>query len=84
MRTYTFTLTMAGVDELTPEIFDALFEAGINGDEDTLVYSRDGSVFVDFDRAAESLGDAIDSAVDQVVQAGYKVARIEVEEAASG
>jgi hypothetical protein len=83
MRTYTFTLTLSGVDTLTPQVSDARFEAGINGDENTLVYSRDGFVFVDFDCEAESLGDAVGSAVNQVVAAGYKVARVEVEQDAA-
>jgi hypothetical protein len=81
MTTYVFSLTLAGEDALTPEISDALHEVGVNGD-DTLVRSRGGSVFVDFEREAESLGDAVGSAIKQVEQAGYKVARVEVQEAA--
>jgi hypothetical protein len=83
MRTYTFTLTLAGVDELTPEIFDALFKAGFNGDDNDLAGSRDGRVFVDCEREADSLGDAVGVAIKQVEKAGFKVARIEVEEPAT-
>jgi hypothetical protein len=79
MTTHTFKLILAGADVLTPEISDALFEAGINGD-DTLVGSRGGAVFVDFEREAESLGDAVGSAIKQVEKAGHKVAKVEVEE----
>lgn len=75
---HAFTLTLAGEDVLTPEIADSLYEAGINGD-DTLVGSRDGSVFVKFERDAEGLAEAFASAINQVERAGYKVATIKVE-----
>jgi hypothetical protein len=80
MTTYSFTLTLAGVDVITPEMADALFEAGC---DDSTPASRDGLVLVHFDREAVSLGDALGSAVKDVEKAGYKVARVEVEEAAS-
>lgn len=76
--THAFTLTLAGEEVLTPEISDSLFEAGINGD-DTLVLGRGGSVLVEFERDAETLGEAVASAIDQVERAGFKVARVEVE-----
>lgn len=78
MTTYTFSLTLAAEDVLTPEISDRLYEAGINGD-DTLVMSRDGSVFVEFEREAKSLAEAVASAINQVEQAGFRVARVDVE-----
>lgn len=75
-NTYTFTLVLAGVDELTPEMADALFEAGC---DDSTPASCDGVVHVHFDREAESLGDAIGSAVKDVVRAGFAVARVDVD-----
>jgi hypothetical protein len=78
MTTYTFILTLASEDVLTPEISDKLYEAGINGD-DTLVMSRGGSVFVEFEREARSLAEAVASAINQVEQAGFQVARVDVE-----
>src|SRR4051794_22509929 len=78
MRTYSFTLTLAGVDVMTPEMAEALFEAGC---DDSTPGSRAGVVLVHFNREAESLGDALGSAVKDVEKAGYKVARAEVEEA---
>lgn len=72
MTTHCFTLTLVGEDTLTPEISDRLHEAGINGD-DTLVGSREGSVFVEFEREAETRGEAVRSAIDQVERAGYLV-----------
>jgi hypothetical protein len=83
MRTYTFTLTLSGVDTLTPQVSDALFEAGINGDEDALVYSRDGFVYIDFELESPSLSVAIGSAVEKVERSGYGVAKAEVEQDAS-
>jgi hypothetical protein len=81
MTTYPFTLTLATVGELTVEISDALFLAGVNGD-DTLVGSRNGAVFVVFEREAGSLSAAVASAIDQVEKAGYRVAKVLVEEPA--
>ena len=81
MTTHTFKLVLVQIDVLTPEVSDAHFEAGINGD-DTLVGSRQGVVFVLFERESETLAEAVGSAITQVERAGYKVARIEVEEPA--
>ncbi|HWE38200.1 MAG TPA: hypothetical protein VG406_16640 [Isosphaeraceae bacterium] len=76
LKTHSFSLILAGVSELTVEIADALFEAGC---DDATPASREGIVTVGFDREAESLGDAIGSAVKDVERAGYRVARVEVE-----
>ena len=45
---HEFTLILDGISELTPEIFDALFEAGC---DDATMSSRDGVVSLDFGRA---------------------------------
>ena len=45
--------------------------------------SRNGAVFVDFEREAECLGDAVGSAIKAVEKAGYKAARVEIEEVAA-
>jgi hypothetical protein len=76
-RVYEFVCTLSGADELTDELEDALLEAGCN---DAFLHSTGGVVFLDFDREAETLGDAIGSAVKDVEKAGYKVAKVEVEE----
>ena len=60
LKAYTFTLVLSGVSVLTEEIANTLFEAGC---DDAGVGSCDGVLTVDFDREAESLGDAIGSAV---------------------
>jgi hypothetical protein len=74
-RSYAFTIILAGVDELTPEVADALFEAGC---DDAGVGSCEGVLTVAFHREAGSLAKAIGSAVADVERAGLAVARIEV------
>lgn len=76
MTTHAFTITLAGVDVLTPEMGDALELASI---DDALMGSRDGAVLLDFDREAASLADAVASAIRDVELAGYRVARVEIE-----
>jgi hypothetical protein len=77
LKTYSFAITVAGTHELTDDIANALYEAGC---ADAGVGTCDGVLTVEFDRQAESLGDAIGSAVKNVQAAGYAVARIDVEE----
>ena len=77
-RVYDFTFTLAGVDELTVEVADRLFEAGC---DDASPHSAGPTVFLDFHREAEGLGDALRSAVLDVERAGYRVARVDVESA---
>jgi hypothetical protein len=57
---------------------EALFDAGC---DDATPLSRNGTVSIGFDREAESLGKAIGSAVENIERAGYKVVRVEIEEA---
>jgi hypothetical protein len=76
LKTYSFTITVAGAYELTPDMADALYEAGC---DDGSVGTCDGVLTIDFDREAESLGDAIGSAIKNVEAAGYAVARVDVE-----
>lgn len=75
-RVYDFTFTLGGVDELTVEVADRLYEAGC---DDASPHSAGSTVYLDFHREAESLGDALGSAVKDVERAGYSVARVEVE-----
>jgi len=53
---YQFTLILAGVDEDTPGLEDKLYEAHC---DDSLVNFRNGTVYLDFDRDATSLEDAV-------------------------
>ena len=76
LKSYAFTVVLAGVEELSEAIAEALYEAGC---DDAGVGSCEGVVSVDFDRESESLGDAIGSAVKDVAKAGFAVARVEVD-----
>ena len=63
---HEFTLILGGISELTPEIFDALFEAGC---DDATMSSRDGIVWLDFRRTESSPEKALASAVRDVRKA---------------
>jgi hypothetical protein len=76
-KTYTFTLILAGIPEVTQEIEDLLFEAGC---DDALLGSRDGVSYLDFDRAGDGLEATVKSAILDVHRAGLKVARVEPDE----
>lgn len=76
MRTYEFRVVLAGSPELTVELGDRLYEAGC---DDGSPGSCDGVTFVDFDREAESLEDAIRSAITNVQAAGCAVAKVEID-----
>lgn len=63
MQRFTFTLTVEGRDLQAGEVIDALFDAGC---DDALVGSSEGVQFLDCDREAGSLGEAVLSAVSDV------------------
>ena len=75
LKVYSFTLVLSGPSEVTEGLANALYESGC---DDAGVGSCEGVVTVDFDREAESLGDAIGSAVKDVERAGFSVARVDV------
>jgi len=75
-RVYSFSLILQGASELTPEIADALYEAGC---DDALVGTRDGVLFAEFDREAPSSAEAIISAVRQIESAGVGLIVVRVE-----
>lgn len=60
-KSYQFTLELKNVDANTADLEDSLYEAGCN---DALIYSRNGSVYLDFDRLASSFEAAITSAIN--------------------
>ena len=76
MSLYEFDIVLADVDVITPEMAEALFEAGC---DDSSPGSSEGKVTVHFHREARSLGQAIDSAIADIGKAGYAVAKVEVE-----
>ncbi len=72
--TFQFTLLVDGPDIQGEDYLDALFEAGC---DDALVGSTDGVQYLDFDREADSLSNAIMSAISDVETiTGVEVVRI--------
>lgn len=63
---YQFTLILDGVDETTPGLEDALFEAGC---DDALINYKNGTVYLDFDREGEELEHTIISAIKDIESA---------------
>ncbi|MEO6808248.1 MAG: hypothetical protein ABI353_03960, partial [Isosphaeraceae bacterium] len=70
----------SGVSDLTDELQGELLKTGC---DDASLWSEGETIFLDFSREAESLGDAIGSAIKDVERAGLDVARIEVAGAGS-
>lgn len=67
MTLYNFTLMLSGVNIDTPRLEDALYESGCS---DALVCFYGKSVYLEFDREAQSLDEAIESAIDNIEMAG--------------
>ncbi len=75
-RTYSFVLVLREMSEGTGELEDALFEAGC---DDALLGSRNGVVYLDFDREATTIENAMLSAIADVESTGIgaRVVRVE-------
>jgi hypothetical protein len=80
MKPHTFTLILSGVSEITPELADALYGA-TQGDIE--LNMRDGVAFVEFERPAATLREAILTAIRQVEQAAASVRVVRVESEAA-
>ena len=80
MKTYSFTLIISGVAEITPELADALYSS-TKGDIE--MNQRDGIIFLEFERTASTLQDAVTSAIREVegTDVGVRVVRVESEAA---
>lgn len=77
---HQFTLILSGIAQVTPELADGLYEA-TGGD---IEFNMTGGVaYLEFDRAAASLDEAITSAIAQVegAELGVRVVRVESESA---
>src|SRR5208337_3869719 len=74
---HDFALILSGITELTPEVQDALFEAGC---EDGTISVRAGRVYLTFSRNSRSLKDAILTAIQDVkcARVGADVLRVDV------
>ncbi|MFC1597643.1 hypothetical protein ACFL5Q_06885 [Planctomycetota bacterium] len=76
MKKYDFTLVLSGALELTEDFAEALFKAGC---DDGTPGTSAGVFIIDFHREANSLEQAIQSAIANVTSAGCDVARVEIE-----
>ncbi len=76
MNKYDFTVILSSPPELTEAISDALFEAGC---DDGTPGMAGGVVLIDFHRRANSLEEAIRSAMANVKSAGCEVERVEIQ-----
>jgi hypothetical protein len=76
MIKYEFTLILRGSHELTEEIADQLFAAGC---DDGSPATCDRVFSIDFHRKANTLEEAINSAIANVKSAGFDVERVEIE-----
>ena len=68
--TYSFTLHVAGIDTRADNYEDALYNAGCN---DALIAVVNDSLYLDFDRDAETYAEAVKSATHDIERAGGKV-----------
>ena len=74
MTTHTFTLIVDGPDLQSDELIDDVYEAGC---DDALIGRADGIQFADFDREADTLQNAVLSAVAELESiAGITVLRL--------
>jgi hypothetical protein len=71
---FDFQLVLGGVSTVNDDIADALFEAGC---DDGTPFSSQGIAVVGFSRTADSLEEAVRSAISDVNKAGFSVARVE-------
>lgn len=73
--THNFTLVLSGVADLTDALADAVYEAGC---DDALLGKRHGVVFLEFDREAATLPEAVLSAVHDLESVeGVDLLRVE-------
>lgn len=75
MTQYEFTVILQGSPDLTEEMADALFAAGC---DDGTPGSCHGVFSIDFHREANSLEEAIRSAMADIRMAGFQTARVEM------
>ena len=76
MKEFEFSLILSGISEFSEDLADRLFAAGC---QDATPVSRDGVAILHFDREADSLQEAIRSAINNVQTVGCKVAKVEME-----
>lgn len=67
---YRFVIVLSGVDTISSELEDSLFESGC---DDALIASRNSVVYLVFDRIASSFADAISSAILNIRSSKFKI-----------
>jgi hypothetical protein len=75
-KTYNFTLILSGLEQPTKAVENALFESNCG---DALLYFRDRIGYLEFDREASNLEDAILSAILDVEKSGINVKPVRIE-----
>jgi MoaA/NifB/PqqE/SkfB family radical SAM enzyme len=73
MKTHEFCITASGLDPKAEDFETRFFNAGC---DDATVSFQKGHIIVDFTREAESVDDAIASAIEAVNKAGAQVIRV--------
>lgn len=68
MSLYHFSVLIRDADKSMPDLEDKLFEAGC---DDALICFYNQSVYLEFDRNAESAQAAVQSAIENIRQAGF-------------
>lgn len=74
MLTFEFQVILSGLTRMTEEVADRLYQAGC---DDGAAFSTGGVAAVGFSREADTLEQAIRSALADVNKAGFTVARVE-------
>lgn len=74
MNTYEFSIIASGLDHQADDFETRFFEAGC---DDAIVSFQKGHIIIDFARAADSVTEAIASAVENVMATGATIDRIE-------
>jgi TATA-box binding protein (TBP) (component of TFIID and TFIIIB) len=73
METYEFTVIASGLDHNADDFEDRFYEAGC---DDALVAFQSGHIIVDFTREANSIEEAIASAIENIRSIGTSVDRV--------
>jgi hypothetical protein len=72
MPTFDFQLVLGGVNVMSEDVANALYEAGC---DDGTPFSSNGVASVGFSREANSLEEAVRSAIADINKAGFVVTR---------
>jgi len=74
MKTHEFSIIASGLDPRADDFETRFYDAGC---DDALVAFQKGRIIIDFSREAESVQDAISSAIEDVRRIGAKVEHVE-------